>query len=93
MSRIDEILVRPSVTLAWLSSVEGKIFLDWTLGWLIDMQGNIEKVTDYAEIFRLQGKIEVLKRIVFLKDEIQKYQRDLIKGEVRQVKEGKHGVV
>jgi hypothetical protein len=93
MSRINDVLAHASSTLSWLDDPAGLPTLEMLRSWLEDDQKKLRKAESPMDIYRLQGSIAVLERIVFLKAEIRDYQKRLMSGEVKQVKEGKHGVV
>ena len=97
MRPIDKLKTDHShATVSWFDNPDGKPFLEMLHSWLVEDQKNLEKAEATVDIHRLQGTIAVLKRIIFFKDEVRQYQRDLMDGKIRPVsqKEGtKHGVV
>lgn len=53
--------------------------------WLVEEEGKLRKENDILVIKAAQGRVEVLKRILELKEELRSYGDKLIRGEVKKV--------
>lgn len=69
-SKENELFERPSAMLRWLEMPEGDMFLSYVYGLLEFSRKRLEKETEPVEIYRRQGRIDGLKVVADLPDEL-----------------------
>lgn len=73
---MTEFLLKRAITLLrWMDEPAGKYFMQGMMLWLGNLRHKMEKEKDPVEIYRYQGRIEVLNRIVGIREELVNSQR------------------
>ena len=70
MARIDILLKHPDALRQWLSKGEGRAFEEWIKNWADAERKTLLESTDVVAIYRAQGALAVLNRILGLREEV-----------------------
>lgn len=65
-----DIFDSPSSMLRWIDTPEGKVFFDYIDSMLEMSRERLERETEMVEIYRRQGRAEVLRNISGLREEL-----------------------
>jgi hypothetical protein len=82
---IDVILRSPSSMHKWLSTGESRPFSEWLDAWQQQSLKEISTGKDPVELYRAQGRLEVINRILGLKQEVELYQTNVRTGKVQKI--------
>ena len=82
---IEILLKSPSAVHKWLSTGESKLFYEWLDGYQQSTIKELRTNKDVIELHRAQGRLEVINRIMGLKQEIENYQRGVRSGQVQKI--------
>lgn len=80
---IDILLKRSEATHKWLSS--NTAYAEWLLEWQKQVLKQLSSQTDTVEMYRAQGRLEVLNRLTGLKQEIEQYQKGVLSGRFKKI--------
>lgn len=78
---------QPNQTLSWLEDLRGGQFNDAILEWFNAEEHRIVKEKEPLEIYRAQGRLEVLGTLIELAASIRSYLDDVRTGKVEKIKE------
>ncbi len=85
MPRIALLYSQHNRVLQCLSSPETLPLLSYLKEWLVEVELKLKKSSDINEVKFCQGQLDVLERIMNLKEELRSYGDKLIRGEVKKV--------
>ena len=80
---IDILLKRSEATHKWLST--NTAFTEWLFEWQRQVMKQLGSQNDAIEMYRAQGRLEVLNRLTGLKREIEEYQKGVLGGRFKKI--------
>lgn len=80
---IDILLKRSEATHKWLGANPN--FMEWVLEWQKQVLKHLGSQNEPIEMYRAQGRLEVLNRLTGLKKELEEYQKGVLSGRFNKV--------
>jgi hypothetical protein len=82
---IDRVLKSPTTSKKWLASPDGSSIIEFLREWQASTVKALAAGKDPIEMYRAQGRLEVLNRILGLQAEITDYQDKVRTGKVQKI--------
>jgi hypothetical protein len=81
-------LARSAAMLRHLESSEGQLFIEWLTETRLREYTKLMHSKDMVEMHRAQGAVGIIDLIKSLSDDLRQYERDVVSGKVKPLKEG-----
>lgn len=85
MNRFEKLLTKASIVTGWFRREEAKPFIEYLEDWYAHAQKGLETAVAPHDLYRAQGEVLVLRRILDMRQDITAYQKDVAQGKVKPV--------
>ena len=87
LSPKDQLLMHSAAVLSWLDQREGQLFSSWLLELHSRETRKLKDAEETPEIFRAQGSVGILDVLMRIKEDLRRYEQDVIAGRCQPIKE------
>jgi hypothetical protein len=84
----ERLLAHSAAFLKWLDCPEARLFSEWLADVRLRENKKLMESKDTVDVYRAQGSVGVIDLISGLKDDLRDYEKDVISGKIRPLKEG-----
>ncbi len=88
LSPRDRLLVHSAQVLKWLDDPAARLFSEWIADVRLRENRQLMEGDNIVKIHRAQGSIGIIDLISGLKDDLRDYEKDIIAGKIKPLKEG-----
>jgi hypothetical protein len=82
-----------AAVLKWLEEPEGRLFSSWLLELHSRETRKLKDAEETTDVFRAQGSVGILDVLMRIKEDLRRYERDVIEGRCQPIKEVPDGMV
>src|SRR6267378_4097704 len=88
LSPRERLLAHSAQVLSWLDDPAARLFSSWLADVRLRENKQLMEGDNIVKVHRAQGSIGIIDLISGLKDDLREYERDIIAGKIRPLKEG-----
>lgn len=88
LSPKERLLSHSAAVLQWLNCPEGRLFSDWLEDVRLRENRKLMESEIDAKVYRAQGSVGVIDLIRSLPEDLRQYEKDVISGRIKPLKEG-----
>ena len=88
LSPRDRLLAHSAQVLSWLEEPAARLFNEWLSDVRLRENKKLMESKDIVDVYRAQGSIGIIDLVRGLRDDLREYERDVIEGRVKPLKEG-----